>query len=235
MIRGMRRAWEARRSTAELWGDRNHPEVQSRCLEAVRRWEAEGAILREISLPSIVYGVATYYIIAPAEASSNLARYDGIRYGPRIEANGHVEMVEATRGTLFGHEVKSRVMIGTYALSAGYYDAYYVRAQEVRNRMTAEFDAAFEDLDLIASPTSPVPAFRLGELAGDPMALKLLDYCTIPANLGGYPAISIPCGMAEGLPVGIQFVAPRMGDEAMLQAASAAERTMGEPSWPPMP
>ncbi len=218
----------------ELWGERNHPEVQAQCEAALKVLEAAGASVETISLPSIAYGVTTYYIIAPAEASSNLARFDGIRFGPQEGGSGHIERVEATRGARFGHEVKARIMIGTYALSAGYYDAYYVRAQQVRELMAAEFESAFERFDAIVSPTSPVPAFRLGELSQDPMALKLLDYCTIPANLGGFPAISLPCGLAEGLPVGFQFVGPRGADETLLQTAWAAEQALGEPPKPPI-
>lgn len=219
----------------ELWGDQNHPGV-ARCAEAaLRRLEEAGAEVREVSLPSIAYGVSTYYIIAPAEASSNLARFDGVRYGPREEGEGHVEAIAATRGRGFGREVKARIMIGTYALSAGYYDAFYVRAQRIREQMTAEFEDVFGEVEAIVSPTSPVPAFRIGELADDPMALKRLDYCTIPANLGGFPAISIPCGLADGLPVGFQIMGPRMADEAVLQIAMAAERAFGASARPPIP
>jgi aspartyl-tRNA(Asn)/glutamyl-tRNA(Gln) amidotransferase subunit A len=188
----------------------------------------EGAEVRRISLPSIKFGVTTYYIIAPAEASSNLARFDGIRYGYRAEGSGHIEVTERSRGRGFGHEVKTRIMIGTYALSAGYYDAYYLRAQQVRALMTREFDAAFQDCDCILSPTSPVTAFKLGELSDDPMALKLLDYCTIPANMGGYPGISLNCGFSEGLPVGLQLVGPKMGDERLLQMAYSVEQALPE-------
>lgn len=219
----------------ELWGDSNHSGVLHICKDAVEKLRKEGATVEEVSLPSIVYGVTTYYIIAPSEASSNLARFDGIRYGPREEGSGHIEVVERTRGKRFGHEVKCRIMIGTYALSAGYYDAYYVRAQQVRCLMTKEFESAFQKFDFIASPTSPVPAFKIGELSKDPMALKLLDYCTIPANMGGFPAISLNCGFTEGLPVGFQLIGPSQKDEELLQAAWCAERAFGAAGRPPIP
>lgn len=220
-LRGLRLA-----APRELFGEACHRGVRESVLSAIDRLRAEGAEVTEVSLPSIDYGVTTYYIIAPAEASSNLARFDGVRYGPSLAGEGHVGTVAFTRGRLFGHEVKARIMIGTYALSAGYYDAYYVRAQRVRARMTAEFEHAFADFDAIVSPTSPVVAFPLGELSHDPLALKMLDLCTIPANMGGFPAISLPCGLSEGLPVGFQIVGPIRGDERVLQIAYAVERAL---------
>lgn len=218
----------------ELWVDSIHPGVMAACSQAVESLQAEGAELRPISLPAIAYGVTTYYIIAPAEASSNLARFDGIRYGLRVDGKGHIDVVEKSRAAGFGHEVKARIMIGTYALSAGYYDAYYLRATQVRSLMRQEFERAFQDVDVIASPTSPVSAFRIGELRDDPLALKLLDYCTIPANMGGMPGISINCGFTDGLPVGLQFMGPVLGDEALLQSAYAAERVLGASPRPPI-
>lgn len=211
----------------ELMSEAAEPGVLASVRAACDRLAAEGASIEEVSTPSVRYGVTTYYLIAPSEASSNLARFDGIRYGSQVEGSGHVGTVAATRGKLFGHEVKARIMIGTYALSAGYYDAYYVRAQQVRALMSREFEVLFERFDAIVSPTSPVVAFRLGELSHDPLALKLLDTCTIPANMGGFPAISIPCGLSDGLPVGLQFMGPVMGDEALVQLAWAAERVLG--------
>jgi aspartyl-tRNA(Asn)/glutamyl-tRNA(Gln) amidotransferase subunit A len=203
---------------------------------AIERLRAEGAIIEEVSLPTITLGVTTYYIIAPAEASSNLARFDGIRYGPRAEGGGHIGVVEKTRAEGFGHEVKARIMIGTYALSAGYYDAFYVRAQTVRAMMTREFEEAFTRFDYVISPTSPVVAFKLGELTGDPLALKMLDLCTIPANMGGMPAISLNCGFSEGLPVGLQLMGPAMADEGVLEIAYAVERALPEAQRrPPTP
>ena len=202
--------------------------------QAISRLQAEGAIVSEVSIPSISYGVTTYYIIAPAEASSNLARFDGIRYGYRAESTGgHIELVEKTRAKGFGHEVKTRIMIGTYALSAGYFDAYYVRAQTVRAMMTQEMEAAFGDIDLLVSPTSPVTAFPLGSLINDPLAMKKLDFCTIPANMSGMPAISVHCGLSEGLPVGLHLCRPRGEDESLLQMAHACERSLPRvEAWP---
>jgi aspartyl-tRNA(Asn)/glutamyl-tRNA(Gln) amidotransferase subunit A len=192
-------------------------------IEALRR---EGAIVTEVSVPTIPLGVATYYVIAPCEASSNLARFDGVRYGTRLEGEGHIGAVASTRGKLFGHEVKARIMIGTYALSAGYYDAYYTQALKVRAQMAAEFEALFQDFDVVMSPTCPIVSFPVGELSADPMALKLLDYCTVPANMGGFPAISLPCGLSGGLPVGIHLMGPVMGDERLLQIAYAVEQAL---------
>lgn len=212
----------------ELMGDAIAPGVRERIAEALDLLRKEGAILTDVSIPTIALGVTTYYIIAPAEASSNLARFDGIRFGPRAEGGaGHVGLVEKTRGELFGHEVKARIMIGTYALSAGYYDAYYTRAQQVRGLMQREFDAVFHEHDVVFSPTSPVTAFKSGELDGDPLTMKLLDACTIPANMGGMPGISLPCGMAEGLPVGLQLMAAPLEDEALLRHARSLERALG--------
>jgi aspartyl-tRNA(Asn)/glutamyl-tRNA(Gln) amidotransferase subunit A len=208
----------------EMYGEGTDPEVQKAIeasLDALRR---EGATVDEISIPSIPLGVTTYYIIAPAEASSNLARFDGVRYGPRSQGQGHIDVVAKTRAEGFGHEVKARIMIGSYALSAGYYDAFYLRAQQVRAMMTQQFLDAFKDYDFIVSPTAPVVAFKLGDLSQDSMAMKTLDYCTIPANMGGLPGISIPCGFAHGLPVGLQLMGAPMEDERMLQAAYCAEQ-----------
>ncbi|MEI7575409.1 MAG: Asp-tRNA(Asn)/Glu-tRNA(Gln) amidotransferase subunit GatA [Armatimonadota bacterium] len=218
----------------EMYGEGTDPEVQKAVeasLEALRR---EGASVDEISIPSIPLGVTTYYIIAPAEASSNLARFDGVRYGPRSEGQGHIDVVAKTRAEGFGHEVKARIMIGTYALSAGYYDAFYLRAQQVRAMMTQQFLEAFQSYDFIVSPTAPVVAFKLGDLSQDPMQMKMLDYCTIPANMGGMPGISIPCGFAHGLPVGLQLMGAPMEDERMLQAAYCAEQLFAvSPKRPP--
>ncbi len=211
----------------QFFGDSMDAGVLSSVNLAIERFRAEGAEFVDLDLPSIQYGVTTYYIIAPAEASSNLGRFDGVRFGPQLEAAaGHIEMVERTRGQLFGHEVKARIMIGTYALSAGYYDAFYVKAIQVRDLMRTEFANAFESVDLVLGPTSPIPAFKLGELSGDPMALKLLDFCTIPANLLGAPAISIPCGHTNGLPVGLHLQADVGQDEKLLQYAFCAEQLL---------
>ncbi len=208
---------------AELDGDGIDPGVQRTIHEAVAAIQRAGGEVRRISLPLIDVGVTTYYIIAPAEASSNLARFDGIRYGGRIEEGGHNDATAATRGRLFGHEVKLRIMTGAYALSAGYYDAFYLRAQQVRAKMTAQFNEAFADADFILSPTAPRTAFRIGEMADDPLAVKLLDLCTIPANLGGFPSLSLPAGVLDGLPVGLCLTGPAMSDERLLGAAAALE------------
>lgn len=218
-LRGMRFALPK-----EMMASSAQPGVLAAIRAAIDILTKEGATVEEVSIPTIDLGVTTYYIIAPSEASSNLARYDGVRYGPRIEGAGHVGTVSSTRGSLFGHEVKSRIMIGTYALSAGYYDAYYLRAQQVRAKMAAEFETVLGQYDAILAPSSPVVAFKIGELTGDPLALKLLDSCTIPANMGGFPAISLNCGMSEGLPVGIQVYGGIMADEKVLQIAYAMEQ-----------
>lgn len=218
----------------ELWAEGISEEVLQSCRAAVDALTREGVQFVDLSLPSIKYGVTTYYIIAPAEASSNLARFDGVRYGPRLEGAGHIGVTETTRAKLFGHEVKSRIMIGTYALSAGYYDAYYVRAQQVRTLMKREFETSFQEVDVILSPTSPVTAFRIGELRDDPLALKLLDYCTIPANMGGFPGLSLNCGLASGLPVGLQILGPVLGDERVLQVGYLLEQALGATVRPPL-
>ena len=208
----------------EMYGEGTDPEVQKATEAALDVLRKEGVEITEISIPTIPLGVTTYYIIAPAEASSNLGRFDGVRYGPRSQGQGHIDVVAKTRAEGFGHEVKARIMIGTYALSAGYYDAFYLRAQQVRAIMTNQFNDAFKEYDFVISPTAPVVAFELGALSKDPMQMKLLDYCTIPANMGGFPAISIQAGFAHGLPVGIQLMGAHMSDEKLLQAAFAVER-----------
>ncbi len=210
----------------ELFGSATHPEVLEQIQNAINVLQKEGVEFQEVSIPSIELGVTTYYIIAPAEASSNLARFDGIRYGVRKDGQGHIGMVEKTRSEGFGHEVKTRIMIGTYALSAGYYDAFYLKAQQVRAMMQQEFQKVYESFDVVLSPTSPIPAFKLGELKKDPLALKLLDFCTIPANLGGMPGISLNCGFAEGLPVGLQLMGAPLDDEKLLQIAYCVEQAL---------
>jgi aspartyl-tRNA(Asn)/glutamyl-tRNA(Gln) amidotransferase subunit A len=220
----------------EMFGAGTHEVVKAVVRAAVDKLVSAGAIVQEISIPTVAVGVTTYYIIAPAEASSNLARFDGVRFGKRSEGAGHIGVVERTRAEGFGHEVKSRIMIGTYALSAGYYDAYYMRAQQVRALMARQFETVFHDFDVVLSPTSPIPAFRIGELKDDPLAMKRLDYCTVPANLGGMPGISLNCGFAEGLPVGLQLMAPPAQDERLLQIAYAVERLLpAATKRPPIP
>jgi aspartyl-tRNA(Asn)/glutamyl-tRNA(Gln) amidotransferase subunit A len=185
-----------------------------------------GATAEECSLPTTEYGLAAYYIIAPAEASSNLARYDGVRFGHRTRRQaGHVGLMEKTRDEGFGDEVKQRIMIGAYALSAGYYDAYYKRAQQVRTLIRRDFDLAFERFDVLITPTSPTVAFKIGEKSADPLAMKLADVCTLPVNLAGLPGISIPCGFSDGLPVGLQIIGKPFEEETILRAAYTFEQS----------
>jgi aspartyl-tRNA(Asn)/glutamyl-tRNA(Gln) amidotransferase subunit A len=182
----------------------------------------------ELRMPHTEYAVATYYLIATAEASSNLARYDGVRYGVRVPGGTLIEMYRKTRGAGFGAEVKRRIMLGTYALSAGYYDAYYLKAQKVRALIAQDFAEAFEQVDAIVTPTSPVPPFRLGERASDPLAMYLADIYTVTGSLAGVPGISVPCGKTiEGLPVGLQIFGPAFGEARVLQLAQAFETAGG--------
>ncbi len=194
--------------------------------DALKIYEQLGAEIIDISLPHTEYAVAVYYIIANAEASSNLARYDGVRYGYRApDANGIVDMYCRTRSEGFGNEVKRRIMLGNYALSAGYYDAYYLKAAKVRNLIKSDFDNAFEKVDCIICPTSPVPAFRIGERANNPLEMYLSDIYTIPTNLAGIPGISIPCGFSkETLPIGMQILVKHFAEKKLLQIAYAFER-----------
>ncbi len=191
--------------------------------------EELGASIETCRLPHAPHALAAYYVLAPAEASSNLARYDGVRYGPRSDSNGGglVEMYTRTRSEHFGPEVKRRVMLGTYSLSSGYYDAYYGRAQRVRTKIADDFRAAFERFDFVVTPTAPTVAFELGALTSDPLAMYLNDYCTVPMSLAGTPAISIPSGLSDGLPVGFQLAGPAFSENAILDAAFALERAIG--------
>jgi aspartyl-tRNA(Asn)/glutamyl-tRNA(Gln) amidotransferase subunit A len=212
----------------EYLGAGIEPGVRARFDETIARVEELGGSCREISLPHTEYALPAYYIIAPAEASANLARFDGVRYGHRAaDTSDLIEMYERTRGEGFGPEVKRRIMIGTYALSAGYYDAYYGRAQRVRSLVRQDFSRAFADVDLIASPTSPSVAFNVGSRTDDPLAMYVSDVCTIPANLAGLPAISIPCGLSDGLPVGFQLIGPAFSENRILQTAHALEAAIG--------
>ncbi|MDA8300023.1 MAG: Asp-tRNA(Asn)/Glu-tRNA(Gln) amidotransferase subunit GatA [Actinomycetota bacterium] len=200
------------------------PDVSAAVTDAAEALAATGAKVEEVSVPSVRYGLSAYYMIAPAEASSNLARYDGVRYGLRRDGNDITEMYMSTRAAGFGPEVKRRIMLGTYALSAGYYDAYYGKAQKVRTLMIRDFDLAYSSFDVLLSPTSPTTAFPLGAKTADPLAMYLSDVCTIPSNLAGHPAVSIPFGAGEdGLPVGVQVLAPALGEPVMLQVAEALE------------
>jgi aspartyl-tRNA(Asn)/glutamyl-tRNA(Gln) amidotransferase subunit A len=204
------------------------PEVEQAVRQAVLVLAALGAEVREVSLPHTSFALSTYYLIAPAEASSNLARYDGVRYGHRAEgASGLIEMMSRTRAEGFGDEVKRRVMIGTYALSAGYYDAFYGKAQKVRTLIRDDFSKAFEAADVLLTPTAPTPAFRLGEKTGDPLTMYLSDIYTIPCNLAGIPGISVPCGFTtEGLPIGAQLLSKSFREETLFTAAGAIERVL---------
>ena len=195
---------------------------------ALKALTDQGAAVVEVSLPHTSFALSTYYLIAPAEASSNLARYDGVRYGHRAEgATGLIEMMSRTRAEGFGDEVKRRIMIGTYALSAGYYDAFYGKAQKVRTLIRDDFTKAFEAADVLLTPTAPTPAFRLGEKTGDPLTMYLSDIYTIPCNLAGIPGISVPCGFsAEGLPIGAQLLAKSFREEILFTAAGAIERAL---------
>ena len=185
----------------------------------------QGAEIREVSLPHTKYALPAYYIVAPAEASSNLARYDGVRYGLRVKGNSLDEMYENTRGEGFGAEVRRRVMIGTYVLSAGYYDAYYVKAQQVRTIILNEFKSVFNDVDVLLTPTTPNSAFPIGEKVDDPVAMYLNDIFTVPANMAGLPGISIPAGLDKnGLPLGLQVIAKPFDEETLFRAANAIER-----------
>jgi aspartyl-tRNA(Asn)/glutamyl-tRNA(Gln) amidotransferase subunit A len=202
------------------------PDVAARLQAAAEALEAAGAKVEEVSVPAVIYGLSAYYLIAPAEASSNLARYDGVRYGLRVDAPTTGEMYDRTRTAGFGAEVERRIMLGTYALSAGYYDAYYGKAQKVRTLIIRDFDAAYDRCDVLLSPTSPTTAFDLGAKA-DPLAMYLNDVCTIPSNLAGHPAVSVPYGVGDdGLPVGIQVMAPALDEVTMFRVAAALERSL---------
>ncbi|HUR18380.1 MAG TPA: Asp-tRNA(Asn)/Glu-tRNA(Gln) amidotransferase subunit GatA [Acidimicrobiales bacterium] len=200
-------------------------DVGRRLQEAAEALAAAGAKIDEVSVPATIHGLAAYYLIAPAEASSNLARYDGVRYGLRVDGEDIGAMYGATRAAGFGPEVKRRIMLGTYALSAGYYDAYYGQAQRVRTLIIADFDAAYADFDVLLSPTAPTTAFPLGSKSDNPLAMYLSDVCTIPSNLAGHPAMSVPFGTGDdGMPVGIHVMAPGLGEPVMFRVAAALEK-----------
>ena len=200
-------------------------DVLSKVESAAKALEEAGAEVRTVSVPSAVLGLSAYYLIAPAEASSNLARYDGVRYGLRVDAANAAEMNVATRTAGFGAEVKRRIMLGTYALSAGYYDAFYGKALRVRTLMLREFAAAYEDVDVLLCPTAPTTAFALGAKTADPLLMYLNDVCTIPSNLTGHPAISVPFGRGDdGLPVGVQIMGPALSERLIFRVAAELER-----------
>jgi aspartyl-tRNA(Asn)/glutamyl-tRNA(Gln) amidotransferase subunit A len=200
------------------------PGVERAVRAALDVLEREGARLEEVSLSLTDQGLAVYYIIQPAEASSNLARYDGIRYGLRVEGPDLLETYRRTRGKGFGPEVKRRMILGTYALSAGYYDAYYVKAQKVRTLIKDEYDRVFEKVDALVTPTSPTVAFPIGAKVNDPLAMYLNDIFTLPVNISGLPGVSVPCGLSEGLPVGLQVIANSYQERTMFRVAAAYER-----------
>ncbi len=212
----------------EFQGEGYQPGVLARFHEAVGLLESAGAKIIEVSCPHFRYALPAYYLIAPSECSSNLARFDGMRYGLRVGDDGSrsaEEVMSLTRAAGFGPEVKRRIMLGTYALSSGYYDAYYGKAQQVRTLITRDFDAAFEQVDVLVSPTTPTTAFPIGERVDDPMAMYLADLCTIPSDLAGNAAISVPCGLADEdrLPVGLQIMAPALADDRLYRVGAAAE------------
>jgi aspartyl-tRNA(Asn)/glutamyl-tRNA(Gln) amidotransferase subunit A len=208
----------------ELMGEGIDPGVREVAERVANGLEGSGAEVGEASLPHSGYGLPAYYIIAPAEVSSNLARFDGVRYGLRVSADGVHEMYRKTREEGFGAEAKRRIMLGAYALSSGYYDAYYAQAQKVRTRIIEDFQAAFSRYDVLLSPTAPTVAFRIGEKVDDPLAMYANDLCAVPANLAGIPAISVPGGLSEGLPVGVQLMSNHFTEPTLLRAARAAEQ-----------
>jgi aspartyl-tRNA(Asn)/glutamyl-tRNA(Gln) amidotransferase subunit A len=217
----------------ELSGEGYQPGVMARFAEAVELLESLGAKVTEVSCPHFRYALPAYYLIAPSEASSNLARFDAMRYGLRVGDDGTrdaEDVMSLTREAGFGAEVKRRIILGTYALSSGYYDAYYGKAQQVRTLIIRDFEAAFAQVDVLVSPTAPTTAFGIGERADDPIAMYLADLCTIPPDLAGNAAISVPCGLApeDGLPVGLQVMAPALADDRLYRVAAAAEAAFTE-------
>jgi aspartyl-tRNA(Asn)/glutamyl-tRNA(Gln) amidotransferase subunit A len=209
------------------------PGVEARVREAVAALEQAGAQVEEVSLPHTEYGLASYYIIAPAECSSNLARFDGVKYGlADRSSNDFIADYLRTRGAGFGPEVKRRIMVGTYALSAGYYDAYYLKAQKVRTLIKQDFDAVWAaGFDAICAPTSPSVAFPLGSRVADPVSMYLLDVCTLPVNMAGLPGISVPAGLSDGLPVGLQIIGAPWSELEMLRLARAYEGITARAPW----
>jgi aspartyl-tRNA(Asn)/glutamyl-tRNA(Gln) amidotransferase subunit A len=209
----------------EYLGKGIDPAVKEKVLEALKVLEGLGAVWEEVSMPHSDYAVATYYLLASSEASSNLARFDGVRYGVRSEqANNLLDVYQMSRSEGFGTEVKRRIMLGTYALSSGYYDAYYLKAQKVRTLIKQDFDQVFEKFDVIIGPTTPTPAFKIGEQTDDPLTMYLNDILTIPVNLAGIPAISVPCGFVNGLPVGLQVIGKALDESTILRVAHAFEQ-----------
>jgi aspartyl-tRNA(Asn)/glutamyl-tRNA(Gln) amidotransferase subunit A len=212
----------------DYFGDGLDPEVREKVLTGISLLEKLGAKRIPLHMPHTDYAIATYYIVATAEASSNLARYDGVRYGLRVPSTSLREMYKKTRERGFGPEVKRRIMLGTYVLSAGYYDAYYLRAQKVRSLIARDFADAFQKVDAIVTPTAPTPAFRLGEKTADPLQMYLADIYTVTGSLAGVPGISVPCGKTKaGLPIGMQIFGPHFEEGRVLQLARAFEKSGG--------
>ncbi|MEF3306430.1 Asp-tRNA(Asn)/Glu-tRNA(Gln) amidotransferase subunit GatA [Paenibacillus sp. GYB003] len=209
----------------EYIGQGVDPKVKEAVTAALKTLESLGAVWEEVSMPHTEYAVATYYLLASSEASSNLARFDGVRYGVRAaDPDNLLDLYVKSRSQGFGPEVKRRIMLGTYALSSGYYDAYYLKAQKVRTLIKQDFDDVFRNYDVIIGPTAPTTAFKIGEQIGDPLTMYLNDILTIPANLAGVPAISVPCGLADGLPVGLQIIGKALDDATVLRTAHAFEQ-----------
>ena len=213
----------------EYFGEGIDSQVKESVMKAVKEFELQGAVIKEISLPSTEYAINTYYIIASAEASSNLARFDGVKYGYRTsEYDGLVDMYEKTRSEGFGDEVKRRIMLGTFVLSSGYFDAYYKKAKRVQNQISQEFTDAFKDCDIIATPTVPASAFKIGENIGDPIKMYYNDVCTVTVKIAGLPAISLPCGKdSAGMPMGLQLIGDKFSEQTLLNTAYTYEKICG--------
>ncbi len=218
----------------EYFGDGVSADIKACVMNSVKELEKKGAIIKEISLSSTDYALSAYYVIACAEASSNLARYDGVKYGFRAEnCDGLVDMYEKTRSEGFGREVKRRIMLGTFVLSSGYYDAYYKKAKLLQKRILSEFNEAYNDVDVIITPTSPVEAFKIGEKASDPLAMYASDICTVTVNIAGLPAVSVPCGFSgNGLPYGLQIIGKKFDEQTILNTAYAHENIFGKFKMP---
>jgi len=212
----------------EYFVDGMEPGSRKAVDEAISALEGLGASVRPVSLPTTRYALACYYIIAPSECSANLARYDGVKYGYSYQGTNDMwEALEKTREYGFGPEVTRRVILGTYALSSGYHDAYYLKAQQARTMIRQDFDRVFQDVDALVTPTSPVTAFKIGEKSGDPVQMYLIDVCTLPVNIAGLPGLSVPCGFSDGLPVGLQLIGPHFSEETLLRTAHAYESATG--------
>ena len=210
----------------EYFTDGMDPEVEKAVKDAIEQYRSMGAEIVEISLPHTKYAISTYYLIAPAEAATNLQRYDGVSYGARVDGADLVEMMTNTRTEKFGEEVKRRIMIGNYALSAGYYDAYYLKALKVRTLIQQDYTEAFQKVDVIMCPTAPTPAYEIGSMISDPLQMYLQDICTVPLNLAGLPGISLPCGRSsKGMPIGLQIIGKALDEETILRAAYTYEQS----------